>query len=49
MILSLAGDREFEFQRLHGMGHILYAQLKTRLQKQGKNAGGARVRPRRQP
>ena len=36
MILSLAGDREFEFQRLHGMGHILYAQLKTRLQKQGK-------------
>ena len=36
MILSLAGDREFEFQRLHGMGHILYAQLKIRLQKQGK-------------
>jgi RHH-type proline utilization regulon transcriptional repressor/proline dehydrogenase/delta 1-pyrroline-5-carboxylate dehydrogenase len=36
MILSLAGDRQFEFQRLHGMGHILYAQLKTRLQKQGK-------------
>jgi len=36
MILSLAGDRQFEFQRLHGMGHILYAQLKTRLHKQGK-------------
>ena len=29
MILALAGDREFEFQRLHGMGHILYAQLKS--------------------
>jgi RHH-type proline utilization regulon transcriptional repressor/proline dehydrogenase/delta 1-pyrroline-5-carboxylate dehydrogenase len=29
MILELAGEREFEFQRLHGMGHILYAQLKT--------------------
>ena len=28
MILHLAGEREFEFQRLHGMGHILYAQLK---------------------
>ena len=28
MILQLAGDREFEFQRLHGMGHILYSQLK---------------------
>ncbi|MDG1310592.1 MAG: bifunctional proline dehydrogenase/L-glutamate gamma-semialdehyde dehydrogenase PutA [Porticoccaceae bacterium] len=28
MILELAGEREFEFQRLHGMGHILYAQLK---------------------
>ena len=28
MILELAGEREFEFQRLHGMGHILYSQLK---------------------
>jgi RHH-type proline utilization regulon transcriptional repressor/proline dehydrogenase/delta 1-pyrroline-5-carboxylate dehydrogenase len=27
MILELAGEREFEFQRLHGMGHILYSQL----------------------
>ena len=27
MILELAGDREFEFQRLHGMGHSLYPQL----------------------
>jgi RHH-type proline utilization regulon transcriptional repressor/proline dehydrogenase/delta 1-pyrroline-5-carboxylate dehydrogenase len=27
MILALAGDREFEFQRLHGMGHSLYPQL----------------------
>ncbi|MDE0746810.1 MAG: bifunctional proline dehydrogenase/L-glutamate gamma-semialdehyde dehydrogenase PutA [Porticoccaceae bacterium] len=31
MILKLAGEREFEFQRLHGMGHILYAQLKTQI------------------
>jgi len=31
MILKLAGEREFEFQRLHGMGHILYAQLKTQM------------------
>ena len=30
MIIDLAGDREFEFQRLHGMGHILYAQLNHR-------------------
>ena len=29
MILELAGEREFEFQRLHGMGHILYSQLKN--------------------
>lgn len=27
MILELAGSRDFEFQRLHGMGHILYKQL----------------------
>ena len=36
MILKLAGEREFEFQRLHGMGHILYDQLKTQ---QHKTAG----------
>lgn len=30
MIIDLAGDREFEFQRLHGMGHVLYAQLNHR-------------------
>ena len=28
MILELAGDQEFEFQRLHGMGHGLYKELK---------------------
>lgn len=28
MILELAGDQDFEFQRLHGMGHGLYKQLK---------------------
>jgi RHH-type proline utilization regulon transcriptional repressor/proline dehydrogenase/delta 1-pyrroline-5-carboxylate dehydrogenase len=28
MILNIAGDREFEFQRLHGMGHILYNNLR---------------------
>ena len=28
MIMALAGDREFEFQRLHGMGHILYDQAR---------------------
>ena len=28
MILELAGDQDFEFQRLHGMGHGLYNQLK---------------------
>ena len=33
MILELAGEREFEFQRLHGMGHILYDQLKTQQKK----------------
>ena len=33
MILQLAGDREFEFQRLHGMGHILYSQLTTEFKK----------------
>ena len=27
MILALVGDREFEFQRLHGMAHSLYPQL----------------------
>ncbi|PLW69645.1 bifunctional proline dehydrogenase/L-glutamate gamma-semialdehyde dehydrogenase PutA [Pseudohalioglobus lutimaris] len=27
MVLELAGDAEFEFQRLHGMGHILYKHL----------------------
>ena len=27
MVMELAGDAEFEFQRLHGMGHILYKQL----------------------
>ncbi|PCI51266.1 MAG: bifunctional proline dehydrogenase/L-glutamate gamma-semialdehyde dehydrogenase [Alphaproteobacteria bacterium] len=28
MVLELAGeDRDFEFQRLHGMGHLLYDQL----------------------
>ena len=31
MVLEIAGEREFEFQRLHGMGHILYAQLKSQL------------------
>ncbi len=33
MVLALAGEREFEFQRLHGMGHILYSQLKAQLHK----------------
>ena len=28
MILNIAGDRDFEFQRLHGMGHILYDNLR---------------------
>mgnify|MGYP006074845769 FL=1 len=27
IILNIAGDRQFEFQRLHGMGHILYDNL----------------------
>ncbi len=27
MIIEIAGDKPFEFQRLHGMGHILYRQL----------------------
>ena len=30
MIMALAGDREFEFQRLHGMGHALYDQARRR-------------------
>nr|MCS5559159.1 proline dehydrogenase family protein [Oceanospirillaceae bacterium] len=34
MVLALAGEREFEFQRLHGMGHILYSQLRAQLKKQ---------------
>ena len=29
MILNIAGDRDFEFQRLHGMGHILYDNLRS--------------------
>jgi len=30
LILELAGaDRDFEFQRLHGMGHLLYDQLQN--------------------
>ena len=33
MILNIAGDREFEFQRLHGMGHILYDNLKLSISK----------------
>ena len=28
LILNIAGDRQFEFQRLHGMGHILYENLR---------------------
>ena len=27
MVLELAGSNKFEFQRLHGMGHLLYAEL----------------------
>ncbi|MDG0969142.1 MAG: bifunctional proline dehydrogenase/L-glutamate gamma-semialdehyde dehydrogenase PutA [Porticoccaceae bacterium] len=27
MIIELAGNKEFEFQRLHGMGHILYQEI----------------------
>ncbi|WP_277051651.1 bifunctional proline dehydrogenase/L-glutamate gamma-semialdehyde dehydrogenase PutA [Zestomonas thermotolerans] len=33
-ILRMAGDREFEFQRLHGMGDALYDTL---IEKHGKN------------
>ncbi|MFS1525541.1 bifunctional proline dehydrogenase/L-glutamate gamma-semialdehyde dehydrogenase PutA [Microbulbifer sp. 2304DJ12-6] len=30
LVLALAGDRtDFEFQRLHGMGHLLYAQIEA--------------------
>jgi RHH-type proline utilization regulon transcriptional repressor/proline dehydrogenase/delta 1-pyrroline-5-carboxylate dehydrogenase len=43
MILALAGEREFEFQRLHGMGHILYSQLQTPMQKQGRRPLAVRV------
>ena len=43
MILALAGEREFEFQRLHGMGHILYSQLQTSMQKQGRRPLAVRV------
>ena len=43
MILTLAGEREFEFQRLHGMGHILYSQLQTSMQKQGRRPLAVRV------
>ena len=39
MILELAGEREFEFQRLHGMGHILFSQLRTQQKAQLKNSG----------
>ena len=27
LILELAGDKQFEFQRLHGMGHLLYEEV----------------------
>ncbi|MCZ6460030.1 MAG: bifunctional proline dehydrogenase/L-glutamate gamma-semialdehyde dehydrogenase PutA [Gammaproteobacteria bacterium] len=27
VVLELAGSNKFEFQRLHGMGHLLYAEL----------------------
>ena len=43
MILALAGDREFEFQRLHGMGHILFAKLQARIQEQGNKPLAVRV------
>ncbi len=33
MILHISGDREFEFQRLHGMGHILYDNLRLSISK----------------
>ena len=33
MILNIAGDRQFEFQRLHGMGHILYDNLRLSISK----------------
>jgi RHH-type transcriptional regulator, proline utilization regulon repressor / proline dehydrogenase / delta 1-pyrroline-5-carboxylate dehydrogenase len=29
MVVELAGNREFEFQRLHGMGELLYRHLQT--------------------
>lgn len=32
-IIQLAGDREFEFQRLHGMGEALYDEVIKRTQK----------------
>jgi RHH-type proline utilization regulon transcriptional repressor/proline dehydrogenase/delta 1-pyrroline-5-carboxylate dehydrogenase len=40
MILNIAGDRQFEFQRLHGMGHILYDNLRLSISKaaNGKTA-----------
>lgn len=34
LVLALAGtDRNFEFQRLHGMGHLLYNELQKSLEK----------------
>ena len=36
LILEIAGNKEFEFQRLHGMGDLLYKHLK--LDDAGKNA-----------
>lgn len=27
LVLELAGDKQFEFQRLHGMGHLLYDEV----------------------
>lgn len=35
-IFELAGDRPFEFQRLHGMGDLLYEQLDSSLSQSGK-------------
>ena len=34
LVLALAGDKSFEFQRLHGMGHILYKQLRLQMPEQ---------------
>ncbi|MBQ0807081.1 MAG: bifunctional proline dehydrogenase/L-glutamate gamma-semialdehyde dehydrogenase PutA, partial [Porticoccus sp.] len=43
MVLATAGDASFEFQRLHGMGQLLYQHLHEHLKERGTQAPVIRI------